>query len=114
MLGNYISFFSLISPLKYSGDFRPFFTIHDSEFRDYTTKKCAPPNIILGVTNPFFAKTLQHWPHLIKLSDEDCGKQFYQLSYEKLNVCFLHTKYREIERASKDFQSITEPNPVGF
>ena len=29
---------------------------------------CRPP-VILGVTNPFFAKTLQHWPHIVRLGD---------------------------------------------
>lgn len=27
------------------------------------------PPVILGVTNPFFAKTLQHWPHIVRLGD---------------------------------------------
>lgn len=25
------------------------------------------PPVILGVTNPFFAKTLQHWPHILRI-----------------------------------------------
>lgn len=29
---------------------------------------CRPP-VVLGVTNPFFAKTLQHWPHIVRLGD---------------------------------------------
>lgn len=60
---------SLISPLKFCADYRPFFTIHDSEFKEYTTKAQAPPAVILGVTNPFFTKTLNHWPHIIRLND---------------------------------------------
>ncbi|XP_042911217.1 protein DENND6B isoform X2 [Parasteatoda tepidariorum] len=60
---------SMIWPLKYCCDYRPFFTIHDSEFKEYTTKVQAPPPVILGVTNPFFAKTLQHWPHIIRIGD---------------------------------------------
>ncbi|XP_077181592.1 protein DENND6A isoform X2 [Paroedura picta] len=60
---------SCISPLKYYSDFRPYFTIHDSEFKEYTTRTQAPPSVILGVTNPFFAKTLQHWPHIIRIGD---------------------------------------------
>lgn len=60
---------SMIAPLMYCGDFRPYFTIHDSEFKEYTTKAHAPPHVILGVTNPFFAKTLQHWPHIIRICD---------------------------------------------
>ncbi|KAG8185762.1 hypothetical protein JTE90_000745 [Oedothorax gibbosus] len=58
-----------IWPLRYCCDYRPFFTIHDSEFKEYTTKVQAPPPVILGVTNPFFAKTLQHWPHIIRVGD---------------------------------------------
>lgn len=67
-------YFSLIAPLKFSGDYRPFFTIHDSEFREYTTRTSAPPSVILGVTNPFFAKTLQHWPHIIRIGDNNTGQ----------------------------------------
>ncbi|KAM9227705.1 protein DENND6A isoform 2-T2 [Leptosomus discolor] len=64
-----VDLFSCISPLKYCSDFRPYFTIHDSEFKEYTTRTQAPPSVILGVTNPFFAKTLQHWPHIIRIGD---------------------------------------------
>ncbi|XP_061893992.1 DENN/MADD domain containing 6Aa isoform X2 [Entelurus aequoreus] len=60
---------SCISPLRYCSDFRPYFTIHDNEFKEYTTRTQAPPSVILGVTNPFFAKTLQHWPHIIRIGD---------------------------------------------
>lgn len=58
-----------ICPLKYNCDYRPFFTIHDSEFKEYTSRTQAPPKVILGVTNPFFTKTLQHWPHIIRIGD---------------------------------------------
>ncbi|XP_020600799.1 protein DENND6A-like [Orbicella faveolata] len=60
---------SLISPLHYCSDYRPFFTIHDTEFKEYTTRTQAPPGVILGVTNPFFAKTLQHWPHMVRIGE---------------------------------------------
>ena len=33
---------NMISPLKFSLDFRPFFTIHDSEFKEYTTRTQSP------------------------------------------------------------------------
>ncbi|XP_078517693.1 protein DENND6A isoform X1 [Lissotriton helveticus] len=64
-----LALISCIFPLKYCSDFRPYFTIHDTEFKEYTTRTQAPPSIILGVTNPFFAKTLQHWPHIIRIGD---------------------------------------------
>ncbi|XP_036373990.1 protein DENND6B isoform X2 [Megalops cyprinoides] len=60
---------SAISPLRYCCDYRPYFTIHDSEFKEYTSRTQAPPNVILGVTNPFFIKTFQHWPHIVRLGD---------------------------------------------
>ncbi|XP_065067131.1 protein DENND6A-like isoform X2 [Rhopilema esculentum] len=59
----------LILPLRYSCDFRPYFTIHDSDFKEYTTKTRLPPPVLLGVTNPFFAKTLQQWPHIIRVGE---------------------------------------------
>ncbi|XP_066585732.1 protein DENND6A-like [Prorops nasuta] len=65
---------AMIAPLKYCTDHRPYFTIHDSEFKEYTAEAPAPPSVILGVTNPFFAKTLQHWPHIIRISDENNGE----------------------------------------
>uniref|UniRef100_A0A3Q0RC01 DENN/MADD domain containing 6B n=1 Tax=Amphilophus citrinellus TaxID=61819 RepID=A0A3Q0RC01_AMPCI len=64
-----LALISSISPLKFCCDFRPYFTIHDSEFREYTTRTQAPPNVMLGVTNPFFIKTFQSWPHIVRLGE---------------------------------------------
>lgn len=69
----------IISPLKYCADFRPYFTIHDSEFKQFTSKVSNAPPMILGVTNPFFAKTLHHWPHTIRLGDESSQSQTFKL-----------------------------------
>lgn len=69
-------FTSLISPLSYSAEARPYFTIHDSEFKEFTQRQQGAVPIILGVTNPFFSKTLQHWPHLIRLADNNNGMDF--------------------------------------
>ncbi|CAF0843901.1 unnamed protein product [Didymodactylos carnosus] len=64
----------IIWPLQYASDYRPFFTIHNSEFHEYTfqsSKKNSdqPPSVIIGVTNPFFAKLLHNWPHIIRVCD---------------------------------------------
>ena len=59
---------SIIYPFPYCADYRPFYTIHDSDFKDITASNTnALPNILLGVTNPFFSKALNHWPHIVKL-----------------------------------------------
>lgn len=72
---------SLIYPFKYNADYRPFFTIHDPEFRDYVgLKETKSPNVILGVTNPFFAKSLEHWPHVVQLCSIKNSKSTDQLS----------------------------------
>ncbi|XP_014208921.1 protein DENND6A [Copidosoma floridanum] len=60
---------AMIAPLKYCADHRPYFTIHDSEFKEYTVDSQSPPAVILGVTNPFFAKTLRHWPHIVRVAE---------------------------------------------
>ncbi|XP_018600169.2 protein DENND6A isoform X2 [Scleropages formosus] len=85
---------SCISPLRYCSDFRPYFTIHDSEFKEYTTRTQAPPSVILGVTNPFFAKTLQHWPHIIRIGDmKQMGEMAKQMKVKKLkNLKTLDSK----------------------
>uniref|UniRef100_A0A7N8WN48 UDENN domain-containing protein n=1 Tax=Mastacembelus armatus TaxID=205130 RepID=A0A7N8WN48_9TELE len=85
---------SSISPLKFCCDFRPYFTIHDSEFREYTTRTQAPASVILGVTNPFFIKTFQTWPHIIRLGETkmagDLPKQVKVKKLSKLKT--LDTK----------------------
>ncbi|CAG2105847.1 unnamed protein product [Medioppia subpectinata] len=95
------SLVSLILPLKYGSDFRPFFTIHDSEFKEYTTKTQSPPPIILGVTNPFFAKTLQHWPHIIRIGDYGSANNNQKTKIKKSGLIKtldsktgVYTKYR--------------------
>ncbi|XP_074247176.1 protein DENND6B isoform X5 [Saimiri boliviensis] len=64
-----LDLFSCLQPLRFCCDFRPYFTIHDSEFKEFTTRTQAPPNVVLGVTNPFFIKTLQHWPHILRVGE---------------------------------------------
>lgn len=64
----------MIWPLRYASDYRPFFTIHNSEFHEmtvnYSTKPLSlPSKIIIGVTNPLFAKLIHQWPHIIRLDD---------------------------------------------
>ncbi|XP_030072393.1 protein DENND6B isoform X2 [Microcaecilia unicolor] len=111
---------SCIAPLKYCCDYRPYFTIHDNEFKEYTTRTQAPPNIILGVTNPFFIKTLQQWPHIIRLGElkmsGDLPKQVKVKKLTKLKTLdtkpgiytsyktFLHKDKTLIKRLLKGIQ----------
>lgn len=93
--------FRMIAPLKYCADHRPYFTIHDSEFKEYTTDAPSPPAVILGVTNPFFAKTLQHWPHIIRISNGITNGKFALWNVARAerqsSLCFRESKVQNKE-----------------
>uniref|UniRef100_A0A8D3AQK0 UDENN domain-containing protein n=1 Tax=Scophthalmus maximus TaxID=52904 RepID=A0A8D3AQK0_SCOMX len=111
---------SSISPLKFCCDFRPYFTIHDPEFREFTTRTQAPPHVVLGVTNPFFIKTFQSWPHVVRLGEirmtGDLPKQLKVKKLSKLKILdtkpgiytsyktFLHKDKILVKRLFKGFQ----------
>ncbi|XP_063164926.1 protein DENND6B isoform X9 [Candoia aspera] len=60
------------------------------------------PSVLLGVTNPFFIKMLQHWPHILRLGDlrmaGDLPKQVKLKKLAKLKTLDtkpgLYTSYR--------------------
>ncbi|KAI9094902.1 hypothetical protein DFS34DRAFT_627620 [Phlyctochytrium arcticum] len=57
----------LVKPLPFGGDFRPYFTIQDSDFKGIASRQRLPSTaMILGVTNPVFTKVLEHWPNVIR------------------------------------------------
>jgi hypothetical protein len=60
---------NLIHPLECHAEVFPYFTIHNTEFREFAGASVPPSDIILGVTNPYFAKTLQAWPHTVRISE---------------------------------------------
>ncbi|KAJ3039424.1 Protein dennd6a [Rhizophlyctis rosea] len=62
------SLIELIKPIPYGGDFRPYFTIQDSDFKGIGNRIRPPPSAtVLGATNPVFTKVLEHWPHVAKV-----------------------------------------------
>mmetsp|Transcript_21539 Transcript_21539/g.40218 ORF Transcript_21539/g.40218 Transcript_21539/m.40218 type:complete len:793 (-) Transcript_21539:824-3202(-) len=61
---------SLVAPMQYGGDYRPYFTIYDSDFMEMSQKHNADqgrnlPPCVIGVTNPYFLKTFEYWPNVI-------------------------------------------------
>jgi Stabilization of polarity axis/Transport protein Avl9 len=79
----------LIHPLEYYAEVYPYFTIHNTEFREFAGAT-APPAVILGVTNPYFAKTLQTWPHTVRISEP------LQINHNSENP----VPHRKLERVS--------------
>ena len=51
-----------------ASDFRPFFTIHDVDHGVLVNSRPPTMGLLLGVTNPFYAKACQHWPHILSLN----------------------------------------------
>ncbi|NXG24250.1 DEN6B protein, partial [Grallaria varia] len=78
------------------------------------------PNIVVGVTNPFFIKTLQHWPHILRVGElrmsGDLPKQVKVKKLAKLKTLdtkpgiytsyktFLHKDKTLIKRLLKGIQ----------
>mmetsp|Transcript_28822 Transcript_28822/g.28510 ORF Transcript_28822/g.28510 Transcript_28822/m.28510 type:complete len:373 (-) Transcript_28822:290-1408(-) len=62
---------SLLSPLKYEGNFHPYFTIFDNEFRDIQQMMESQNQsaVILGVTNPFFLKALNTCKNIFEFEE---------------------------------------------
>ncbi|GJE96572.1 hypothetical protein PsYK624_127700 [Phanerochaete sordida] len=73
----------LLRPIPLGGDFRPFFTIHDVDHGSLVNPKPPQSGLLLGVTNPFFEKTCNHWPHILSLSASSSkGKSSARQSFE--------------------------------
>ncbi|KAI8335501.1 hypothetical protein BC941DRAFT_430502 [Chlamydoabsidia padenii] len=69
-----VSLVDLINPIPYCGDYRPYFTIQDSDFKSFVNKNQPSTNLILGVTNPFFNTAIGHWPHILRVGRQQPRK----------------------------------------
>ncbi|XP_078444444.1 polarity axis stabilization protein [Wolffia australiana] len=67
---------SLAAPLLCSLDFRPYFTIHDKDFSSLNSLQEGEPlpAMVLGVTNLFFLKALQRFPHVVAVGSGGPGQ----------------------------------------
>eukprot|EP00195_Chlamydomonas_chlamydogama_P012460 CAMPEP_0202914128 /NCGR_PEP_ID=MMETSP1392-20130828/62304_1 /ASSEMBLY_ACC=CAM_ASM_000868 /TAXON_ID=225041 /ORGANISM="Chlamydomonas chlamydogama, Strain SAG 11-48b" /LENGTH=649 /DNA_ID=CAMNT_0049605655 /DNA_START=669 /DNA_END=2618 /DNA_ORIENTATION=+ len=68
---------SLMAPLPYAPDFRPYYTIHDADFRKLASGMLPLPGqadsspCLLGVTNLFFVKALSGWPNVLSVGRKE-------------------------------------------
>ncbi|KAG6627430.1 protein DENND6B isoform X1 [Carya illinoinensis] len=71
------SLVSLVAPLLYSVDFRPYFTIHDPVFAHLNSLQEGDifPPMVLGVTNLFFLKALRNIPHIVSVGSPTNSNQ---------------------------------------
>uniref|UniRef100_A0A6B2L0S0 UDENN domain-containing protein n=1 Tax=Arcella intermedia TaxID=1963864 RepID=A0A6B2L0S0_9EUKA len=117
-----LALISLIHPLNYSGDFRPYFTIHDPDYNVFVdvcrgeNQKNGKPeksvsgdrSYIIGVTNPIFKKEFAHWPHVIIL-DEDAKKSGKKSSKTLVNA--VNTKYKPLRTIDDEHSKILKKSP---
>ncbi|KAL9649368.1 hypothetical protein ABK040_016195 [Willaertia magna] len=70
------SLVSLIAPIPYGGDIRPYFTVHNQDFKYFSQMggHHGFTSAMIGVTNPFFIKAYENWPHIITV-----GKQLQSM-----------------------------------
>ncbi|KAI9593940.1 hypothetical protein BDF19DRAFT_141950 [Syncephalis fuscata] len=66
-----LALINLIAPIPYGGDWRPYFTVHDSDFKAYSSRLKTPGSVIVGVTNPFFKDAFDHWPNILRVNQAD-------------------------------------------
>ncbi|KAJ1900052.1 hypothetical protein LPJ66_001724 [Kickxella alabastrina] len=78
-----VSLVDIIFPITYCGDYRPYFTIQDPDFRAVVSKTHVPPNTVVGVSNPFFSEALSHWPHKLFLGTSGRMSQMHGASARK-------------------------------
>ncbi|KAF4662194.1 Protein dennd6a [Perkinsus olseni] len=68
-----LAILSLIQPVQYKGDYRPYFTIYDPDYEYYKTAPAgALRPCILGITSPMaFAQLSQNFPVVVVLDSAD-------------------------------------------
>ncbi|EFJ46522.1 hypothetical protein VOLCADRAFT_118103 [Volvox carteri f. nagariensis] len=68
---------SLVAPLPYAADFRPYYCIHDIAFSRMASLGLLPgPEArdvptLLGVTNLYFIRALPHWPNVLSIGKRE-------------------------------------------
>ncbi|CAK4080298.1 unnamed protein product [Aphanomyces euteiches] len=109
-----LAFTSLMAPVPYHGDFRPYFTLYESDFKVLVTlhENGHLPTTVLGTTNPFFLKSLSHWPNALIFSFAEAPPS--NNGEMKENVEDNHTSSKILKRIKRSveldsFSDIDEP-----
>eukprot|EP01080_Neovahlkampfia_damariscottae_P000196 gene196-4442_t len=95
---------SIISPLIFNGDFRPYFTVHNTDFKNFIEKGKKfgfEKSTIIGVTNPFFIKSMEHWPHVLCLDGIENEKKKKKSSVPSILDLFNQSNQNSIEEKKK-------------
>ncbi|KAJ3126014.1 Protein dennd6b [Nowakowskiella sp. JEL0407] len=95
-----LSLVELIKPIPFGGDYRPYFTIQDTDFKTIATRNRPPSSAtILGVTNPVFSTLLDSWPNVIRVARHNVSEASTGLGLKDTSLNFT--------KSTKKFQNIT-------
>jgi len=89
---------SLISPIPLAVDFRPFFTMFDQDFAAVSNPNNKAP-LIIGGTNPFLLRSLEHFPNVVSLGTQRAEK-------DEINVARRNQTLRSLLRNRRWEKSI--------
>eukprot|EP00644_Phytophthora_capsici_P004426 jgi/Phyca11/545414/estExt2_Genewise1Plus.C_PHYCAscaffold_170600 len=112
-----LAFTSLIAPLQFQGDCRPYFTVYEADFDTLASRQnngaSNPKDVtIIGTTNPFFMKSLSHWPNALVFpfleppgANAQHGKPEHAEAEETGTICLRIQKNVELD----DFENSHRP-----
>lgn len=94
----------LIKPIPFCGDFRPYFTIQDTDFKKFCKyqntslekKQC----LIIGATNPYFLKAFENWPHILKVGFTQTSSKSVPYSNDNSPEISTKKELRYLSRSS--------------
>jgi len=63
------SVISLVHPLKFMGDYRPYITMYDNDIKSYAAlfKEKKRPLVVMGSCNPYLARLIENFPAVLHL-----------------------------------------------
>ncbi|KAI5478196.1 hypothetical protein MNV49_005363 [Pseudohyphozyma bogoriensis] len=61
-----------VRPIEFKGDWRPYFHIHDKDFKSVLGAVKIPPGLLLSFTNPLILSQ-RPWPHVLRATSDKPG-----------------------------------------
>lgn len=109
---------SLISPIPYRGDFRPYFTVFDPDFKHFEDMydHNSLPSVILGITNPFLLKRFENFPNILILAESKFSNNDKEKRKDDIfsfGIPLLKRKSSKEENISTDMKNHGFFNPTG-
>ncbi|EAS02801.2 polarity axis stabilization protein (macronuclear) [Tetrahymena thermophila SB210] len=92
-----LGFISLISPLQFAGDYRPYFTVYDTEYKKINLEyeQNMLKSYVLGTCNPLFQMTLKNFPVIIGFDSKSEQQQL--LESKKSKKPLQSIKYNKVK-----------------